>query len=108
MSGNEAGKSLPYRFERSADLDTMLVNPTCMQFAGRHNCPAAMMDITSIDSIILLTLLAPRANVYVGFTPAGARQFAADLVQIADQVEAAHVDEANAKLAATLNKRGQA
>lgn len=108
MSGNDAGKGQSYQFERTADLDTMLVNPTCMHFAGRHNCPAAMFDITSMGPISLLTLLAQRANVFVGFTPAGVRQLAADLLQVADQVEAAHVDAANAKLAATLDKRGQA
>lgn len=94
-------------FERTFDPDLNAIAPRCFDRGHQHFCPSVATYVSSMDGMILISLEAGRAGLFNSFTPEGVRQFAADIVRVAEKVEAQQAATANAQLAAALAKKGQ-
>ena len=94
-------------FERNADPDLNAIAPQCYESDGAHYCPAAVSYCSQIGGMVVFSMAAGRAGLFISFTPEGIRILANDLLGVADKVEAEHAQTANAQLAATLAKKAQ-
>lgn len=94
-------------FERAADPDFNAVAPRCFNRGDTHFCPSISTYVASIDGMIVISMEAGRAGLFNSFTPQGIRQLAADILGVADKVEAESAKQANAQLAAALARKGQ-
>ncbi|WP_327195942.1 hypothetical protein [Novosphingobium capsulatum] len=106
MSDEDRFEKAPGYQDFQATADLFLMNAGCRLINGTHACAANNMDVVSDDAITMIMLQAGRACIYVGMTPDGVRHFAAQLVEVANKVEAQFQSSVNTRLAATLAKRG--
>ncbi len=105
MSEKRGFKPVPGFQETQATAEHFLMNGTCREINGTHSCPATNMVVVSDGPIAMIPLQAARGCIYVGMTPDGVRHFAAQLVDVANTIEAQFNSEVNQHLAATLAKR---
>lgn len=101
------GDRMPEYFERAADPDFAATQPACFMLRDKHFCPAHDAEVLSRDGFVIVGMTIGQRGLAVHFTPNGIRQLTADLLRIADQVEAMHAETAKAQLAATLAKKGE-
>lgn len=94
-------------FERQSDPEFNAINPQCFNRDGAHFCSAVHTFVASQGGMVILSMEAGSAGLFISLTPAGVRRFANDLLGVADKVEADHAETANAQLAATLAKKAQ-
>lgn len=100
-------RKMPDYFERAADPDFAATQPGCFVRRDKHFCPAQDTEVLSRDGFVIVAMTIGQRGLAVHFTPNGIRQLTADLLRIADQVEAMHLDHAKAQLAATLAQKGE-
>lgn len=95
-----------YEIERGYDPDLDVSNPGCFRFDEIHYCAARHSSCLTRGPIVMLTLALGHRGLALHLTPEGARQYATDIIAIADKLEAEHTAQANAQLAATLARKG--
>lgn len=93
-------------YERQPDPDMSTTIPHCFdRDDGIHFCMAHQTLVGSKGGLILLMIEAEKSGLFIEMTPAGIRQFCGDLLGVADEIEAEHVETSNAQLAATLARK---
>lgn len=92
--------------EREPDADFAATNPRCFSADGVHYCGASACYAMSANGMVIVAMDRGPNGLATHFTPAGIRQLCADLLPIADRIEAENAEKANAQLAATLARKG--